>query len=73
MSSRQARTPSQSSDAKLFLEMTALTEEGANLVQRDPQFEEVLKTTPNYVPALMAKAAILLKSQRPERCARNLL
>lgn len=51
----------QSSDAKLFLEMTALIEDGANPVAAEPEVEGVLKENPGYVPALMAKGEILLQ------------
>ena len=51
----------QSSDAKLFLAMTALDEEGTRLVAPESEIERALKTNPNYVPALMAQAGILLK------------
>ena len=47
-----------SSDAKLFLAMTALDEEGVGLVAAESEIERALKTNPNYVPALMAKAGI---------------
>jgi tetratricopeptide (TPR) repeat protein len=59
----------QSSDAKLFLEMAALSEEGANPVAAEPQVEQVLKANPGYVPALMARAAILLERGESERAA----
>ena len=51
----------QSSDAKLFLAMTALDEEGTRLVAPESEIERALKTNPNYVPALMAQAGTLLK------------
>jgi Tfp pilus assembly protein PilF len=59
----------QSSDAKLFLEMAALTEEGTDPVAAEPQIEQVLKTNPDYVPALMARAAILLQRGESEPAA----
>jgi len=54
----------QSSDAKLFLAMTALDREGANLNAVEPEVERVLKGNPNYVPALMVQARLL--AQRGE-------
>jgi tetratricopeptide (TPR) repeat protein len=53
-------TPSQSEDATLFLAMTAL--EGSDLVAAEPEIEKLLGTDPGYVPALMARAAIQLRS-----------
>jgi tetratricopeptide (TPR) repeat protein len=46
----------QSSDAKLFLAMTALDQEGTGLVAAESEIEKALKANPNYVPALMAQA-----------------
>jgi tetratricopeptide (TPR) repeat protein len=60
---------SQSSDANLFLEMVALTAEGANPVAAQPRIEQVLKANPDYVPALMAQAAILLQRGESEAAA----
>jgi tetratricopeptide (TPR) repeat protein len=59
----------QSSDAKLFLEMAALTEAGKDPGAAERQVEQVLKTRPDYVPALMARAAILLQRGESERAA----
>jgi tetratricopeptide (TPR) repeat protein len=50
-----------SSDARLFLATTALTEEGADHTAATPQIEQLLKANPDYIPALMAQAAILLQ------------
>ena len=58
---------SQASDARLFLEMTALDEEGANASAAESEVEKVLKEDPGYVPALMARAEILF--QRGEKAA----
>jgi Flp pilus assembly protein TadD len=49
----------QASDAKLFLNMTALTREDGASKARQADVEQVLQENPAYVPALMAKAALL--------------
>ena len=59
----------QSSDANLFLEMVALTEEAAVPVTAQQRIEQVLKADPDYVPALMAQAAILLQRGESEAAA----
>jgi predicted Zn-dependent protease len=59
----------QSSDAKLFLEMVELTEEGIDPVAAEPQVEQFLKARPDYVPALMARAAILLQRDESDAAA----
>lgn len=48
----------QSLDAKRFLAMTALNEPSPEAVGARPEIEQILKEQPNYVPALMAQAAI---------------
>ena len=55
-----APNSSQSSDAKLFLEMATPDEELVTKTAHD-DVESVLKTNPGYVPALMAQAALLAK------------
>ena len=52
----------QQSDASLFLRMTALDQEGVELVATEAEIEKALKAIPNYVPALMAKAERLRQS-----------
>ena len=52
---------SQSSDAKSFLAMTALNEPGADLRAAKPDVDQLLKANPDYLPALMARASILLQ------------
>jgi Flp pilus assembly protein TadD len=61
----------QSSDAKLFLAMTALDQEGTGLVAAESEIERALKTNPNYVPALMAQAGIFLKRGESKAAATN--
>ena len=60
---------SQSSDAKLFLAMTAPAQEGADPVAAESEVDKVLKANPDYVPALMAQAAILLQRGESEAAA----
>jgi tetratricopeptide (TPR) repeat protein len=59
--STTAPNSSQSSDAKLFLEMTALDEKGTGFLAAQSEIEKALGANPNYVPALMAKAGMLHK------------
>ena len=56
----------QQSDASLFLRMTALDQEGVELVATETEIENALKANPNYVPALMAKAG------RPRRSGESI-
>ena len=58
-----------SSDANSFLEMTELTEEGADPIAGESQVDKVLGADPHYVPALMARAAILLQRGQSEAAA----
>jgi tetratricopeptide (TPR) repeat protein len=51
----------QSEDAKRFLAMTALDHLSAEVVAAEPEVQKILKTQPDYVPALMAQAAIQLQ------------
>jgi tetratricopeptide (TPR) repeat protein len=50
--------PSLSTDAKRFLAMTALNDPSAEAVKARPEIEQLLQEHPDYVPALMAQAAI---------------
>jgi tetratricopeptide (TPR) repeat protein len=50
----------QSTDAKTFLSMTALSADG-NGVASEAEIDSALSTDPNYVPALAARAAIQAK------------
>ena len=63
---------SNSSDAKLFLAMTALDQEGAALASAESEVEQVLKTDPKYVPAQMAHAGILAPARRIKARCRDL-
>jgi tetratricopeptide (TPR) repeat protein len=47
-----------SEDAKSFLAMTGLDGKPADLAAAEPQVQKILKADANYVPALMAQAAI---------------
>ena len=60
---------SQSSDAKSFLAMTALAQEGADPLSAESEVDRVLKANRSYVPALMAQAAILLARGESEAAA----
>jgi Flp pilus assembly protein TadD len=51
----------QSEDAKRFLAMTALDHPSADVVPAEPEVQKILKMQPDYVPALMAQAAIQLQ------------
>ena len=59
----------QSQGAKQFLAMTALDQASPEVVTADPEVQKILKTQPDYVPALMAKAAIQLKQNDPKTAA----
>ena len=50
----------QSEDAKRFLVMTALDQLSAEVAAAEPEVQKTLKMQPDYVPALMAQAAIQL-------------
>ncbi len=50
----------QSEDAKRFLAMTTLDQPSAGVVAAEPEVQRILKTQPDYVPALMAQAAVHL-------------
>jgi tetratricopeptide (TPR) repeat protein len=51
----------QSKDAKQFLAMTGLDHLSAEIAAAEPEVQKILKTQPDYVPALMAQAAIQLQ------------
>ena len=50
-----------SEDAKRFLAMTALDHLSPEIAAAEPEVQEILKTQPDYAPALMAQAAIHLQ------------
>ena len=50
-----------SEDAKRFLAMTALDHLSPEIAAAEPEVQEILKTQPDYAPALMAQAAIQLQ------------
>jgi tetratricopeptide (TPR) repeat protein len=56
--------PSQAADAKKFLALTVLDENSKELTAAEGQVQKELKSNPDYVPALMAQAALL--AQRGE-------
>src|SRR5207249_5229170 len=51
----------QSDEAKRFLAMTAVNEPSPEAVGARSEIERILKEQPNYVPALMAQAAIYVQ------------
>ena len=58
----------QQSDASLFLRMTELDHQVAEPVATEAEIENALKTNPNYVPALMAKAGRLRQRGETSAC-----
>jgi tetratricopeptide (TPR) repeat protein len=50
-----------SEDAKRFLAMTGIDRPSADIAVAEPEVQKILKAQPDYVPALMAQAAILLQ------------
>ena len=66
---RAATDSSRSSDAKLFLAMTVPDQEGANPIAAESEVDRALEANPDYVPALMAQAAILFKRGESETAA----
>jgi tetratricopeptide (TPR) repeat protein len=56
--------PLQAADAKKFLALTALDENPKALTAAEGEVQKELKSNPEYVPALMAQAALL--AQRGE-------
>jgi lipopolysaccharide biosynthesis regulator YciM len=48
-------------DAKRFLAMTSLDQLSAETVAAEPEIQKTLQTEPDYVPALMAEAAVKLQ------------
>ena len=50
--------PSQAADAKKFLALTALDENPKELMAAETDVQKELKSNPEYVPALMAEAAL---------------
>ena len=57
----------QTNEARRFLAMTDLAGKPAQALAAQPQVESILKSTPDYVPALMVKAAIA--EQKPDLAA----
>jgi len=51
----------QSTDAKTFLSMTALSADGNGVASSEAEIDSALSTDPNYVPALAARAALQAK------------
>src|SRR5207237_2806438 len=51
----------QSTDAKTFLSVTALSADGNAVASSEAEIDSALSTDPNYVPALAARAALQAK------------
>ena len=51
--------PTQAADAKKFLALTALDGNPKELIAAEAEVQKELKSNPDYVPALMAQAALL--------------
>jgi tetratricopeptide (TPR) repeat protein len=66
---KAAPDAAQSEDAKRFLAMTALDTASADVVAAATEVQETLKTQPDYVPALMAQAAIQLQQNNAKAAA----
>lgn len=54
-------------EAKRFLMFTALEQKGEPITESDTEIEQLLKADPNYVPALMLKAAIEMQRGQSEK------
>ena len=59
----------QSEDAKRLLAMTALDQLSAEVAAAEPEVQKTLRMQPDYVPALMAQAAIQLQRDDPKAAA----
>jgi predicted Zn-dependent protease len=59
-------------DAETFLTFTSFDRDEAALVQARPQIEAKLKSDPNYVPALMAAAALDVKDGRKDEALKRM-
>ena len=57
---------SQAADAKKFLALTALDENPKELMAAEAEVQKELKSNPEYVPALMAQAALLAQRGQPK-------
>ncbi len=53
--------PNLANEAKMFLEMTALEQPSPETMAAKPEIDNALNREPDYVPALMARAAIQLQ------------
>jgi tetratricopeptide (TPR) repeat protein len=58
--------PTQAADANKFLALTALDGKSKELVAAESEVQSELKSDPNYVPALMAQAALLAQRGQPK-------
>jgi uncharacterized protein HemY len=53
--------PEHSADAKRFLALTALEQNGKDIAAPQAEIQKYLKDNPNYVPALMVRASIEMR------------
>ena len=56
--------PAQAADAQKFLALTALSENPKDLVAAEAEIQKELQSNPEFVPALMAQAALDTKRVR---------
>jgi len=66
---RAGSDPQKSAEARRFLALTNLEQTGRDLAASQAEVEKVLQTDPDYVPALMIRAA--LEKQRGESKKRH--
>ena len=64
--------PAVAQDAEAFLTFTALNDNEAALAQARPQIEAKLQSDPNYVPALIAAAALDVQDEKNEEAIKRL-
>lgn len=64
-----ASAGAEAEDGKRFLAMTAMEQPSAEAAAGQDEVETTLKTQPDYVPALMAKAAIQVQRNDPNAAA----
>ena len=61
-----ATASAQSQDAKRFLKMIALDQSDSQVIEAEAEVQKVLQMQPDYVPALMAQAAIQLQKKNTQ-------
>ena len=63
---------SHADEARRFLAMTDLADKPAQALAAQSQVEDILKSAPDYVPALMVKAGIAEQKSDPAAARANL-